>query len=133
MKFWRLLPLVSAPMSFQMALDEILFRRMEFQKETRKPTLRFFKKFAFGNCPKNLCSPFKNFHTFLKENTAILFPHPSIVQMKFNTAQPSFQILYPCLKKFDLARHVLFHNTHPGLRLFQSSFRTLGGFPRIFE
>ncbi|MBI3314256.1 MAG: hypothetical protein HYZ83_08485 [Candidatus Omnitrophica bacterium] len=38
---WLLYPTISAPMPFQMALDEILFRRMENQTES-SPVLRFY-------------------------------------------------------------------------------------------
>lgn len=34
MKVWKLLPIVSAPMSFQLALDEVLFRHLEIQNKT---------------------------------------------------------------------------------------------------
>lgn len=37
---WSLLPILSAPMPFQMALDEILFRQME--KNPTEPFLRFY-------------------------------------------------------------------------------------------
>lgn len=42
---WSLFPLISAPMPLQMALDEILFRRMESAGETslfKNPILRFY-------------------------------------------------------------------------------------------
>lgn len=45
MKIWRILPLISGPMPFQMALDEIHFRRFEqsfLRKEAPQPVLRFF-------------------------------------------------------------------------------------------
>lgn len=37
---WKLLPAISAPMPFQMALDELLFRSQK--KEAQAPTLRFY-------------------------------------------------------------------------------------------
>lgn len=40
MKSWQILPVISAPMPFQMALDEILFRRAE--SRCGSPVLRFF-------------------------------------------------------------------------------------------
>ncbi len=41
MKIWGLLPVVSAPMPFQMALDEVLFRRFE-ASDHPAPILRFY-------------------------------------------------------------------------------------------
>ena len=43
MTYWRLLPKISAPMPFQMALDEVLFRNMEKAGPgAEKPLLRFY-------------------------------------------------------------------------------------------
>lgn len=43
MKIWRRLPDISAPMPFQMALDEVLFRKMEKDPSAKQtPVLRFF-------------------------------------------------------------------------------------------
>lgn len=42
MKIWRQLPAISAPMPFQMALDEVLFRNMEALEVAAPPILRFF-------------------------------------------------------------------------------------------
>ncbi len=42
MKIWNLYPSISAPMPFQMAFDELLFRRIQKDGESSGPFLRFY-------------------------------------------------------------------------------------------
>ncbi len=62
MKTWRELPVISAPMPYQMALDEVLFRGMESAENPAAPVFRFF----FSSEPWVTTGYFEDFKDFPK-------------------------------------------------------------------